>query len=545
VYWMGVPVMNNTNVAQPVSIGTFPADAKADELERRKVLPIQATQIVLPPLSVMKVPVRFDATHEADGSVNVFVSVLVGDTDVHSNRYTVTLASKSAATMHKRTFVSGVDGSVQYYSVVPAVRDEFAEVPPEAPGLVLSLHGASVEATNQAASYAAKVDFVIVCPTNRRPFGFDWEDWGRVDALEVLNVSRRILGTDARRQYVTGHSMGGHGTWQLATLYPDQFAAMGPSAGWLSFDTYAEARGMSAVDAARVREAMHPSSWTMDRLANVRESGVYVLHGDADDNVPVSEAYRGATRLGLLNISSRMHIQRGAGHWWDNDESVPGAACVDWEPMFAMFREYELPARGSPAAFARRAARMAAPIDARSMPIGSFKRAFDREFVLVYGSAGDDAVDAWALAKARYDAETWWYRGNGFAKVVRDRDVKAGDVAGRNVIVYGPAEHGVFAAFAMGNPRVPADVTFAAREASSQESKEGLGAWMMLFGASDKAADVRATDHASIAVISGESLQAMRALDRLPVFSSGVMVPTRLRVRPDVWTVGEAAVLER
>jgi hypothetical protein len=74
VYWMGVPVMNNTNVAQPVSIGTFPADAKADELERRKVLPIQATQIVLPPLSVMKVPVRFDATHEADGSVNVFVS---------------------------------------------------------------------------------------------------------------------------------------------------------------------------------------------------------------------------------------------------------------------------------------------------------------------------------------------------------------------------------------------------------------------------------------------------------------------------------------
>jgi dienelactone hydrolase len=544
VYWMGVPVMNNTRVVQRVKVSVDAKNRSLEELTRYwGHFPKMVSEIVIPPMSVAKVPVRFDATYEADGSVDAMV---FANADSESARVTVALAGKAATATHKRTFVSGIDGSVQYYSVVPAAKDPWAEVPPEAPGLVLSLHGASVEATNQAASYSAKTDFVIVCPTNRRPFGFDWEDWGRVDALEVLNVSRRILGTHPRRQYVTGHSMGGHGTWQMATLYPDQFAAAAPSAGWLSFDTYAEAGGAPREQAARMRAGMHASSWTMDRLGNMRRMGVYLVHGTADDNVPASEAYRGAARLSLLSMDVGMHMEAGAGHWWDDGENgLPGAACVDWPAVFEMFREHELPARGSGEAFVLRAKRLAAPIDARGMAVGSFKRAFDRDFVMVYGTAGSDEVDAWALAKARFDAETWWYRGNGYAKVLRDVDVTGADVAGRNVIVYGPAEHQVWAAFAGANPRVPADVTFAAREASVREGAEGLGGWMMLFGASDRLGDARGADLPTIAVISGESVAAMRALDRLPIFSSGVMIPTRLRVREDVWTVGASAVLER
>ncbi len=544
VYWMGVPVMNNTAETQRVHIAVIADDKPVeDRMADAGKRPLQMTSLVIPPLSVAKVPVAFQVDSQADAEVRATVCV-TNDRKIWGED--VTLSRKAATATHKRTFVSGVDGSVQYYSVVPAAKDPWAEVPPEAPGLVLSLHGASVEATNQAASYSAKTDFVIVCPTNRRPFGFDWEDWGRVDALEVLNVSRRILGTHPRRQYVTGHSMGGHGTWQMATLYPDQFAAAAPSAGWLSFDTYAEAGGAPREQAARMRAGMHASSWTMDRLGNMRRMGVYLVHGTADDNVPASEAYRGAARLSLLGMGVGMHMEAGAGHWWDDGENgLPGAACVDWPAVFEMFREHELPARGSGEAFVLRAKRLAAPIDARGMAVGSFKRAFDRDFVMVYGTAGSDEVDAWALAKARFDAETWWYRGNGYAKVLRDVDVTGADVAGRNVIVYGPAEHQVWAAFAGANPRVPADVTFAAREASVRQGDEGLGGWMMLFGASDRLGDARGADLPTIAVISGESVAAMRAMDRLPIFSSGVMIPTRLRVREDVWTVGASAVLER
>ena len=57
------------------------------------------------------------------------------------------------------------------------------------PALFLSVHGASVEATNQARAYAQKDWGHLVAPTNRRPYGFSWEDWGRMDALEVLEGS--------------------------------------------------------------------------------------------------------------------------------------------------------------------------------------------------------------------------------------------------------------------------------------------------------------------------------------------------------------------
>ncbi|MCX5640554.1 MAG: hypothetical protein NT059_07055, partial [Planctomycetota bacterium] len=106
------------------------------------------------------------------------------------------------------------------------------------PGILFSVHGAGVEATGQAASYAPKKEAHIVCPTNRRPFGFDWEDWGRIDFTEAVAHARATLVNDPRRSWLTGHSMGGHGTWQLGAHFPGEFAAIAPSAGWVSFGSY-------------------------------------------------------------------------------------------------------------------------------------------------------------------------------------------------------------------------------------------------------------------------------------------------------------------
>ena len=57
-----------------------------------------------------------------------------------------------------------------------------------------------------------------------------------MDALEVLNLAQADLRTDRRRTYLTGHSMGGHGTWIVGVTFPDRFAAIAPSAGWISCD---------------------------------------------------------------------------------------------------------------------------------------------------------------------------------------------------------------------------------------------------------------------------------------------------------------------
>jgi hypothetical protein len=137
---------------------------------------------------------------------------------------TVELRTVTAESRRNETFTSRIDGSAQYYAVVPALPRESAG----RPGLLLSLHGASVEASSQAAAYSAKDWATIVCPTNRRAYGFDWEDWGRLDALEVLNHAQRRFRTDPRRQWLTGHSMGGHGTWQIGAHESDRFAAIAP-----------------------------------------------------------------------------------------------------------------------------------------------------------------------------------------------------------------------------------------------------------------------------------------------------------------------------
>jgi len=45
------------------------------------------------------------------------------------------------------------------------------------------------------------------------------EDWGRMDAIEVLDHAMKALNPDSSRIYLTGHSMGGHGAWQIGATF--------------------------------------------------------------------------------------------------------------------------------------------------------------------------------------------------------------------------------------------------------------------------------------------------------------------------------------
>ncbi|NNM24666.1 MAG: prolyl oligopeptidase family serine peptidase, partial [Phycisphaerales bacterium] len=244
----------------------------------------------------------------------------------------VTLRVRTPTERHRRTFLSGIDGSVQYYAVTP--RDPAAPVP-DRPAVYYTLHGASVEASRQAAVYRPKPDGPVIAPTNRRPFGFDWEDWGRLDALEVME--RTIDQADPSRVYLTGHSMGGHGTWHIGVTFPGRFAAIGPSAGWRSFWSYTGAERFE--DASPIetllRRATNPSD-TVQLTRNLLGRGVYILHGDKDDNVPVDQARFMHEHLKAFHPDVTYHEQPDAGHWW-------GDRCCDWPPMFEFFAARERP----------------------------------------------------------------------------------------------------------------------------------------------------------------------------------------------------------
>ncbi len=245
---------------------------------------------------------------------------------MYERELTFTTADKDKA--YRRTRFSTTDGSCQFYGVLqPSSYD-----PKKKYALVLSLHGAGVNALGQAKSYSQKDWAFVVAPTNRRRFGFDWEVWGRLDAIEALDHAMKTFPIDPTKVYVTGHSMGGHGTWHVSVMHPGRFATASPSAGWCSFYTYG---GSKKPGGAFARSQAH--SDTKVYLGNLARRGVYILHGSSDNNVPVTEGQSMYKEAKKYTTDIKYHEEPGKGHWWNGSKSK-GTDCVDWPDMFAFMK---------------------------------------------------------------------------------------------------------------------------------------------------------------------------------------------------------------
>ena len=275
------------------------------------------------------------AVGEAGASYPLTISVVRGGEVLSSQ--SATLAVRASSEVRRVTFRSRIDGSVQYYGLRPPA-ESLDDAEPAVPRLVLSLHGAGVQGRRQAASYSPRPDFWVAAPTNRRPFGFDWQDWGRADAYEVLADALARSGVDRRHVSLSGHSMGGHGTWHLAANDPDGFAAIAPSAGWIDFDSYG-GRPVGELDA--LWRGADRASLTLELLDNLVQLPIYVLHGSNDRNVPASEAWEIGRRLAEARANLSVHFERGKGHWWDGG-NAPGVDCLDWTGFFELFRASEI-----------------------------------------------------------------------------------------------------------------------------------------------------------------------------------------------------------
>ena len=501
---VGVVVTNTTT--RPVT--AIPWSGTGDGEHGR----IEGTPVTVPAMTIRKVnvPVHYD------GRPGERLSVTLGFGEHAAVDARLDLVAPGE--VYRRTFISRVDGSVQYYAIRPR------ETPAEAePAIVLSLHGAGVEASGQARAYGAKPWCDIVCPTNRRPFGFDWEDWGRIDALEVLDDAMRHLGSDRHRVYLTGHSMGGHGTWSIGTLHADRFAAIAPSAGWLSFASYGGGRGYRALldatagipaafaEVARITEAE-------SRLERLRGKGVYLLHGDADDNVPVTQAREAARLLTDLGIAYERHEQPGAGHWWDGEKAA-GADCVDWPPIFEMFDRHRLETAATP------------PAAEQATVSPGFKRVFDHNALLVYDDEGTPEEVAWARNKARFDSETMYYRGNGGFEIASATDalslLEKGALAGRNVVFYGAGSPSGFL-----ERLLPAGIASAA----GIESVPSDAA--LLAVVEHHAGGVRL-----LGFVGGDGISGARLTEVIPYFVSGVHYPDICLFDADVFESGLDGVI--
>ena len=307
---------------------------------------------------VQKVPFKIPFHPQlAEGEIEMVVELQDGKGQVVSTVVT-TLQVRSNTKHHKRTFISQIDNSVQYFSVAPSTHPD-----QDSQALFLSVHGASVEAVNQANAYDKKDWGYLVAPTNRRPFGFAWEDWGRLDALEVLAEAKRIYQPHPQKIYLTGHSMGGHGTWYLGATYPGLFAAIAPCAGYPDLLEYRNsfirrqlesspeslARwGLSPKTIERmlldpvytpveklIRRAGNPSR-TLKLIRNYLQVGVYILHGEKDNVVPTFLARDMRERLGTFHPDFVYYEYPNGTHWY-------GDHSVDWPPIFEFFKRRTIP----------------------------------------------------------------------------------------------------------------------------------------------------------------------------------------------------------
>ncbi|MEX0313598.1 MAG: alpha/beta hydrolase [Allomuricauda sp.] len=308
----------------------------------------------IPPMSVRKVAFEIPPVPKnSEVSGSKLSLTLQNGSNTTLDDQEVDIQIKSKYNKHKRTFTSQIDNSVQYFSVAPSSNKGL-----ENGALFLSVHGASVEAVNQANAYKQKDWGHVVAPTNRRPFGFAWEDWGRLDALEVLAEGKRIYNPDEQKIYLTGYSMGGHGTWYLGATYPDKFAAIAPCAGYPDLLGYRDSfikRALNASEEERKRWGITPErlkemqkeplltdmdhiilragnpSRTLKLKRNYLQHGIYVLHGEIDNVVPTFIARDMREVLGKFHPDFTYYEYPGGTHWY-------GDHSLDWPPIFDLFK---------------------------------------------------------------------------------------------------------------------------------------------------------------------------------------------------------------
>lgn len=553
----------------------------------------------IPPMSTRKVIVELNGEGiTAKGEYACTVSLMNKEKLIDEKQITIEAVNPNE--QYSKTFVSNIDGSLQYYAVTPQTP---SATKPSA--LFLSVHGAGVEAIGQARAYKQKDWGTLVAATNRRPRGFNWEDWGRLDALEVLAIAKEKFKPDPARIYLTGHSMGGHGTWFLGATYPDMWAAIAPCAGYPTLKGYGSADGLIPETGATPMEQLllrTSNQSDVPKLAtNYKQAGVYIFHGDSDRTVSVNYARQMKKLLADFHKDMSYYEYPGGEHWFGNHS-------VDWNPIFdyfkwhtiapdsamnnidfitaspgisAKYRWISIEQQIQPLQYSRiqltrnkkknsisgsteniallkikledfggnagisitldslntiqyvtkgeqdsiflakknnqwSIAGKPAETEKNPLRYGTFKEPFNYRMVFVYGTKGTAAENKWSFDKARYDAETWYYRGNGAVDIIADKEYSPEKYAGRNVIIYGNATtNGIYNTLLEGCPiRIERNKVTAGNETMEGQDLAAYFVW-----------PVKNSAFNSVAVIAGTGLPGMQAANANQYFAGASGFP--------------------
>ncbi|MEJ7876013.1 MAG: hypothetical protein WKF62_05070, partial [Solirubrobacterales bacterium] len=195
-------------------------------------------------------------------------------------------------------------------------------VPDKGRGLTLLLHslGGSFnqfhDSRNQSQFGDRGKGHIVITPGNRGPDGWYYGLAG-AEVFEVWADVARLYKLDPRKSVATGYSMGGYGTYKLATQFPDLFAAGQPTVGppglgvWIPGTPAQPAKGSN----------------TNPMLASLRHVPFMIWNGVEDELVPYAGALKQGQTFAQLGLDHIFDSFLTAEHFTFaiNDEFGPAA----------------------------------------------------------------------------------------------------------------------------------------------------------------------------------------------------------------------------
>ena len=211
-----------------------------------------------------------------------------------------------------------IDGSTQFCrAYLPDRYDAHAPLP-----AMLFLHGYNPpnppyvrwwSIADRHNGVAERHDMIVLEPMGRGNVDYRW--MGEADVLRCLAEARRRFAIDAARVYLSGESMGGNGTWLIASRNPQLFAAAAPVYGGWDYRINVNGYAYTNPEATRPMERfLHEAHASFAGAEGLRNVPLFVLHGDSDTAVPVEQSRHGVRMLQRWGYDIRYREIPGRGH---------------------------------------------------------------------------------------------------------------------------------------------------------------------------------------------------------------------------------------
>lgn len=212
-------------------------------------------------------------------------------------------------------YVDDIDGTPQFCRCyIPGNYD-----PSKKSALVVYLHGYNQEnpdyvrwwsADKRHDTYVDRYNYILIEPHGRG--NTQYMGIGDRDVLKCIQMAKEKLNIDNDRVYLTGESMGSEGTWRVASVHPELFAAISPVYG--GWDYRNDIKKEDVEKLSEREKFLKDRTCSTNQFESLLNMPILALHGDNDKTINVSNSRYLVRMLERWGYNVRYIEVPGKGH---------------------------------------------------------------------------------------------------------------------------------------------------------------------------------------------------------------------------------------